>query len=228
MHRRRTCGGAKRRRCGVEVDISLYQGHRRKARRHTGTAGDGRERRPSRRGPEGPSRIAPVRALHSAHNSESAWHDDAAGAAYRLLRVIEKLGLTVIEDTVYGFSTRKPHRPRAPDNCIADSLSKKVAPGLALGFNASLTRLRERIMAAVRSGGWTASGFRVCRRQRLRPTAPSRATPEADRRGTAPANGGHLAGFEVQANPKSYHLWLTLPPHWRSNIVAAAARRDIA
>ena len=39
----------------------------------------------------------------------------------------------------------------------------------------------------------------------------------------------HLAGFEVQANAKSYHLWLTLPPHWRSQtFVAAAARRDIA
>ena len=38
-----------------------------------------------------------------------------------------------------------------------------------------------------------------------------------------------LAGFEIQANPKSYHLWLTLPPHWRSQtFVAAAARRDIA
>ena len=39
----------------------------------------------------------------------------------------------------------------------------------------------------------------------------------------------YLAGFEVQANIQSYHLWLTLPPHWRSQtFVAAAARRDIA
>ena len=38
-----------------------------------------------------------------------------------------------------------------------------------------------------------------------------------------------LSGFEVQANEKSYHLWLTLPAHWRSQtFVAAAARRDIA
>jgi len=38
-----------------------------------------------------------------------------------------------------------------------------------------------------------------------------------------------LSGFEMQANPKSYHLWLTLPQHWRSQtFVAAAARRDIA
>ena len=39
----------------------------------------------------------------------------------------------------------------------------------------------------------------------------------------------HFAGFEIQANPKSYHLWLTLPLHWRSQtFVTAAARRDIA
>ena len=33
----------------------------------------------------------------------------------------------------------------------------------------------------------------------------------------------------MKANEKSYHLWLTLPAHWRSqSFVAAAARRDIA
>ena len=38
-----------------------------------------------------------------------------------------------------------------------------------------------------------------------------------------------LSGFDLQADPKSYHLWLALPPHWRSQtLVAAAGRRDIA
>src|ERR1700752_4765007 len=38
-----------------------------------------------------------------------------------------------------------------------------------------------------------------------------------------------LAGFDIQADKRSYHLWLTLPAHWRSQtFVAAAARRDIA
>jgi DNA-binding transcriptional MocR family regulator len=38
-----------------------------------------------------------------------------------------------------------------------------------------------------------------------------------------------LSGFEIQTNGKCYHLWLTLPAHWRSQtFVAAAARRDIA
>ena len=47
----------------------------------------------------------------------------------------------------------------APDRCIVvDSLSKKVAPGLALGFIVPPERLRESVIASVRSGGWTATG----------------------------------------------------------------------
>ena len=50
---------------------------------------------------------------------------------------------------------------------------------------------------------------------------------EAGRRQQSAAK--HVADFEIQTNAKSYHLWLTRPPHWRSQtLVAAAARRDIA
>jgi len=151
-----------------------------------------------------------------------------------LLRVVEKLGLPVIEDTVYGFLDEEtPMAALAPDSCITlDSLSKKVAPGLALGFIVSPPRLRERIMAAVRSGGWTASGFAFAAGQRLMADGTvaelSRLKRiDAARRQQMAAK--YLAGFEIQANVKSYHLWLTLPPHWRSQtFVAAAARRDIA
>ena len=151
-----------------------------------------------------------------------------------LLRVVEKLGLIVIEDTVYGFLDEEtPMAALAPDHCIVlDSLSKKVAPGIALGFIVSPPRLRERIMAAVRSGGWTAAGFAFAAGQRLMADGTvaelSRLKRiEAARRQQMAAK--HLTGFEIQANPKSYHLWLTLPPHWRSQtFVAAASRRDIA
>jgi DNA-binding transcriptional MocR family regulator len=151
-----------------------------------------------------------------------------------LLRVVEKLGLTVIEDTVYGFLDEEtPMAALAPDSCITlDSLSKKVAPGLALGFIVSPPRLRERVMAAVRSGGWTASGFAFAAGQRLMADGTvaelSRLKRiDAARRQQMAAR--YLAGFEIQANVKSYHLWLTLPQHWRSQtFVAAAARRDIA
>jgi DNA-binding transcriptional MocR family regulator len=151
-----------------------------------------------------------------------------------LLRVVEKLGLIVIEDAVYGFlDDEAPLASEAPDTCIVlDSLSKKVAPGLALGFIVMPQRLRESVMAAVRSGGWTASGYALAAGQRLMADGTAAELSrlkriDAGRRQQVAAK--YLEGFEIQANSKAYHLWLTLPPHWRSQaFVAAAARRDIA
>src|SRR5882757_7921253 len=151
-----------------------------------------------------------------------------------LLRVVEKLKRPIIEDNVYGFLDNEPPLVAlAPETCIViDSLSKKVAPGLALGFIVAPPRLRESVMASVRSGGWTASGFAFAAAQRLMADGTAAELSrlkriDAVRRQQMAVQ--RLAGFELQTNPKSYHLWLTLPAHWRSQtFVAAAARRDIA
>lgn len=151
-----------------------------------------------------------------------------------LVRVVEMLDLTIIEDMVYGFlDDEVPLAALAPDRCVVlDSLSKKVAPGLALGFIVAPPRLRESIMSSVRSGGWTASGYAFAAAQRMMADGTASELVrlkriDAQRRQHIAAE--RLAGFEMQANPKSYHLWLTLPHHWRSQtFVAAAARRDIA
>ncbi len=121
----------------------------------------------------------------------------------------------------------------APNSCVlVDSLSKKVAPGLALGFIIPPPRLRESVMASVRSGGWTPSGYSFAAAQRMMADGTAAELVrlkriDAQRRQQIAAE--RLAGFEIQANPNSYHLWLTLPPQWRSQtFVTAAARRDIA
>jgi DNA-binding transcriptional MocR family regulator len=152
-----------------------------------------------------------------------------------LLRVVEKLDLSVIEDNVYGFLDHEiaPLAALAPDRCIViDSLSKKVAPGLALGFVVPPRRLRESVMAAVRSGGWTASGFAFAAAQRMLgdgTVAELSRLKRIDARARQKLAIERLSGFDIQTNGKCYHLWLTLPPHWRSQtFVAAAARRDIA
>src|SRR6267378_7400965 len=151
-----------------------------------------------------------------------------------LLRVVEKLGLTVIEDMVYGFlDDQPPLAALAPDRCIVlDSLSKKVAPGLSLGFIVPPLRLRENVMASVRSGGWTASGFAFAAAQQLMgdgTAAELSRLKRIDAQQRQKIAVACLSGLEIQTNSKSYHLWLTLPPHWRSQtFVAAAARRDIA
>ena len=151
-----------------------------------------------------------------------------------LVSVVETLDLTVIEDLVYGFLDDEcPLAALAPDRCITiDSLSKKVAPGLALGFIVAPPRLRESIIASVRSGGWTASGFAFAAAQRLMADGTASELSrlkrlDAIRRQQMAAR--YLSGYEIQTGGKAYHLWLKLPPHWRSQtFVAAAASRDIA
>src|SRR5215472_17564691 len=122
-----------------------------------------------------------------------------------LLRVVEKLKLPVLEDNVYGFLDDEPPLAAiAPDSCIViDSLSKKVAPGLALGFIVPPLRLREIIMASVRSGGWTASGFAFAAGQRLMGDGTVSELIrlkriDAARRQQMAAK--LLSGFEIQAN----------------------------
>jgi len=151
-----------------------------------------------------------------------------------LLRVVEKLNFPIIEDNVYGFlDDEPPLAALAPDTCIViDSLSKKVAPGLTLGFIVTPQRLRESMMASVRSGGWTASGFAFAAAQRMMSDGTVdelTRLKRLDARARQKLAVDRLSGFEIQTNEKCYHLWLTLPAHWRSQtFVAVAARRDIA
>jgi DNA-binding transcriptional MocR family regulator len=151
-----------------------------------------------------------------------------------LLRVVEKLDLPVIEDNVYGFlDDEPPLAALAPESCIViDGLSKKVAPGLTLGFIVPPRRLRESVRASVRSGGWTAQGFAFAAAQRMMgdgTTAELSRLKRLDARARQKLAAECLSGFEIQTSGKSYHLWLTLPAQWRSQaFVAAAAKRDIA
>ena len=151
-----------------------------------------------------------------------------------LLTVVTRLGLPVIEDNVYSFlDNAPPLAALAPEHCIViDSLSKRVAPGLTLGFIVPPPLLRESVMSAVRSGGWTAAGFAFAAAQRMMAdgtVSELEKLKRADARARQKLAAKRLSAFEIRANEKSYHLWLTLPPHWRSQtFVAAAARRDIA
>ncbi|NKL33227.1 aminotransferase class I/II-fold pyridoxal phosphate-dependent enzyme [Rhizobium leguminosarum bv. viciae] len=151
-----------------------------------------------------------------------------------LVRVVEELGIPIIEDNVYAFlDDVQPLASIAPDTCIViDSLSKIVAPGLTLGCIVPPRHLRESVMASVRSGGWTASGFAFAAAERLMgdgTAAELARLKRLDAHARQKLASERLAGYEIQSHAGSYHLWLTLPAHWRSqSFVAAAARRDIA
>lgn len=151
-----------------------------------------------------------------------------------ILRVAEKLDLVVVEDNIYGFlDDVPPLAATAPERCVViDSLSKRVAPGLSLGFIVAPPRLREDIVAAVRSGGWIAPGHAFAAAEQLMSdgTAAEITTlKRSDAKKRQLIATEMLSGLEVQTNSKSYHLWLMLSERWRSQtFVAAAARHDIA
>jgi DNA-binding transcriptional MocR family regulator len=121
----------------------------------------------------------------------------------------------------------------APDHVVViDSLSKRVSPGITLGWIVAPSALAPAMAEATRAaalvpGGlalelgirWMADGTvsrlvidkrrDAIRRQRLlRQTCPDLA---------------------IQADPRAYHAWVTLPHAWRAEMfAAAAAERGIA
>jgi len=157
----------------------------------------------------------------------------SAGRRQDLVKMAEKLDLMLIEDGVYRFLCDDPPLTAlAPDRCIlVDSLSKRIAPGVATGFICAPVALRERIMTSIRSGGWSPAGFAFAVGQRLIVDGTAdqiAALKHQDAAVRQQIVAQCLDGLEVHADHRSYHLWLKLPEPWRSEtFVAAAARHSI-
>ncbi|MBY8882492.1 aminotransferase-like domain-containing protein [Actinacidiphila acidipaludis] len=145
-------------------------------------------------------------------------------------------GLTAVEDAVWSFmhdSAPPPLAAHAPGNVIlADSLSKRLAPGLTLGFAVTPPHLADRMSAALRSGAWTTTGFALeaatgwLTDGTAETIAAAKRADAAERRRIA---GETLAGFTLRADPRAYFCWWELPEPWRADtFVAAAGRRGIA
>ncbi|PPK70446.1 DNA-binding transcriptional MocR family regulator [Actinokineospora auranticolor] len=158
-------------------------------------------------------------------------------SAVRRAEVAEVLadkGIPLIEDTIYGFLHDDP--PLAallPDRAVVvDSLSKRLAPGLSLGFAIAGRALRAEVAAAIRTGGWGPQGFALAAATAWLTDGTAtrlRADKRADARARQRLVAERLAGFDVQADSRAYHCWWRLPAHWRAEtFVAAAARSGIA
>jgi DNA-binding transcriptional MocR family regulator len=145
------------------------------------------------------------------------------------------LGIDAIEDAVYSFLRDEPPPLAffAPGRTVyVDSLSKRAAPGLTAGFLVPPDRLTEALAAALRSGAWTAGRFALeaagCWLADGTMTALTLAK-RADAASRQAVAARQLAGFDLSAEPSSYHCWWRLPGQWRADtFVAAAARRGIA
>ncbi|MCP2254055.1 DNA-binding transcriptional regulator, MocR family, contains an aminotransferase domain [Prauserella aidingensis] len=148
--------------------------------------------------------------------------------------VVRDRGVPVIEDRVNAFLCDEVRlADHIPENTIiVDSLSKRIAPGLTLGFVAVPRGRWDDVARALRCGGWAANGFALDAATRWivdgtldRLVAGKRA--DAVRRQELVRC--RLDGFAIRSDARAYHCWWELPAAWRADtFVAAAARSGIA
>ncbi|MFE5037953.1 PLP-dependent aminotransferase family protein [Streptomyces sp. NPDC056683] len=183
-------------------------------------------------------RSAPLSALYlqpTLHNPTSV--TVPAERRLQLARLVEDLGLPVVEDRIWSFLRREPGPPPlaalAPRLVhLVDGLSKRVAPGLTVGFAVVPEDRVAAVAAAVRSGGWSAGAFALEAAVRwigdgtvARLVAAKREQAARRQRLLREA----LAGFAVRADPHGYFAWWELPEPWRADgFTAAAAAHGIA
>ncbi|MDA2811522.1 PLP-dependent aminotransferase family protein [Nocardiopsis sp. RSe5-2] len=181
-------------------------------------------------------RAAPLRAVYLQPTLHNPLGATMSGRRKRgIARVVEELGLVAVEDTVYAFLKPGPEplAAHAPEcTVVTDSLSKRVAPGLTLGFACAPPRLRDRVAGALRSGTWAATGFALEAAAGLVADGTVAGLVEGKRLAAERRQGiaaACLEGEAVTADPGAFHLWWELPEGWRAEaFTAAAARRGIA
>ncbi|MFF5405402.1 PLP-dependent aminotransferase family protein [Streptomyces misionensis] len=179
-------------------------------------------------------RTAPLAALYlqpTLHNPTAL----TMGAPRRaeLADVVHRLGIPVVEDRIWSFLEPGPHRvpplaALAPDLVhLVDGLSKRVAPGLTVGFVVVPRGRGEAVARAVRAGGWSAGGFALAAAVRWLAEGTVDRLVAAKRRDAARRQrlvAEKLAGFAVRSDPAACFAWWQLPAPWRADTFTAAAR----
>lgn len=152
-----------------------------------------------------------------------------------LVRILTALNIIGIEDHVYAFLVDDPSplASLAPDRVVmVDSLSKRVAPGVTLGFALAPPALAGAIAESIRVGALLASGLAVEIGVRWMADGTV-ASLVRDKRRDAIRRQKILRQrcptLTISADPRAYHAWVELPGSWRSeSFTAAAAERGIA
>ncbi|PZG18094.1 GntR family transcriptional regulator [Nonomuraea aridisoli] len=185
---------------------------------------------------EDAARKAPLTAVYvqpTMHNPLSISMPERRRA--ELADVLTRLDLPAIEDGIWSFlrDDLPPLAAFAPEHTIlVDSLSKRLAPGLSLGFAVLPGAAVAPVAAALRSGGWTPMRFAMEAATRWLTDDTARSVARAKQRDAAMRQelaARHLGGFAVRGDPRSYYCWWELPPPWRADtFVATAARQGIA
>ena len=140
--------------------------------------------------------------------------------------------VAIVEDNVHSFMLPNPPPPLssfAPDNSYYIlSTSKSIAGGMRIGYLVAPPRMVDPLATTLRATVWMAAPLmaEIASEWILNGTADrlvEEKRAEASVRQSMAADA--LAGFQFDAHPLSFHLWLHLPEPWRSNEFCAQLRR---
>lgn len=151
-----------------------------------------------------------------------------------LANFVKAENLYVIEDVVYAFlKNGVPFGKLAPDHTFTvESLSKRLTPGLNFGFVVGPAIYKEKLITAIRTGGWATSGlnYTTCMRWMSDGTLKKyEILRQEDARKKQKVAREILSDFTLHNDPESYHIWMELNDGWRAEVFcAAAASRGVA
>jgi DNA-binding transcriptional MocR family regulator len=146
--------------------------------------------------------------------------------------IAEGRGVAIVEDDVHSFMLPQPPPPLssfAPENSyFILSTSKSIAGGLRVGYLVAPARMVEPLAASLRATVWMAAPLMAeIASEWIKDGTADRLVEQ--KRAVAAARQSiaarALEGFEFDAHPLSFHLWLHLPDPWRGNEFAAQLRR---
>jgi DNA-binding transcriptional MocR family regulator len=163
------------------------------------------------------------------HNPTTAIMPDARRR--EVAAVARAHGLAVVEDDVHGLLPAERPAPiatLAPERSYyLTSTSKTLAPGLRIAYVAAPPADVPRLAASLRATTWAVAPLTAAVASHWIRDGTADALVEARRQEARERQAlarERLAGFDFDAKPEAYYLWLRLPDPWRAESFTAEAR----
>jgi DNA-binding transcriptional MocR family regulator len=148
---------------------------------------------------------------------------------HQVARVLRERGLVAIEDHVLAFLVDDPSPLAriAPDHVVMiDSLSKRVSPGITLGWAIAPSRIVPDLAEAARAGALTPAGLALELSVRWMSDGTVAQLMKDKRRDAARRQRllrKTCPRLTIHADPRGYHAWVELPQTWRTESFTSAA-----